>query len=379
MGESVMPKVSVVIPVYNVKQYLYQCLDSVVNQTLKDIEIICINDGSEDGSLAILKEYAAKDKRIVVLNQNNYGANNARNKGLDIVKGEFLSFLDSDDFFELDMLEKSYRQCLKDKADICIYRVNCFHEQTKRYTSADFAFNKKYMPKHTPFSYKDMPCYIFNAFQNWLFNKLFKTEMIVGGGISFQDVRRTTDLFFSCISLVTAKKITVLNEVLAYYRIGTLTSNQATNHKAPLDFYKAFSALKTRLIEMEIFNEVEQSFVNHALDGCIHNLNSLKTSESFSMLYNKLKNGYFDDLNITGHPESYFYLPHKYYEYLEIQQTPLVEYLFKKLKTTLSELDNRKIPRRFDIISYKVGRLLTYIPRKLLSPWKNTVRKALGD
>lgn len=93
-----MIKVSVIIPVYNVEKYLEECLDSIINQTLKEIEIICIDDGSTDSSLNVLENYKKKDKRIIVLQQQNLGAGAARNKGLDLARGKYLSFLDADDF-----------------------------------------------------------------------------------------------------------------------------------------------------------------------------------------------------------------------------------------------------------------------------------------
>ncbi len=91
------PKISVIIPIYNMEKYLKECLNSVINQTLKDIEIICVNDGSIDNSLTILKEYEKKDKRIKIINQKNSGVAIARNRAIDISKGQFIAFLDSDD------------------------------------------------------------------------------------------------------------------------------------------------------------------------------------------------------------------------------------------------------------------------------------------
>ena len=120
------PKVSVIIPVYNTEKYLRECLDSVVNQTLRDIEIICVDDGSTDNSLAILREYETKDSRIKVLTQENINAGAARNKGLSEATGEFLSFLDSDDFFEPDAIERMY-ECAKSRnAEIVVYQVSTF-------------------------------------------------------------------------------------------------------------------------------------------------------------------------------------------------------------------------------------------------------------
>ena len=113
-------KVSVIIPVYNVEKYLAQCLDSVLSQTLRDIEVICIDDGSTDNSLKILQKYAAKDKRVTVLQQKNKGAGPARNAGMKIAKGEFIAFMDSDDLYPSDKtLENMYKTAVKHKVSIC--------------------------------------------------------------------------------------------------------------------------------------------------------------------------------------------------------------------------------------------------------------------
>ena len=129
--QSIMVKVSVIIPVYNVEPYLKQCMDSVVGQTLKDIEIICVDDGSTDGSLDILREYAAEDNRIQIIEQKNAGAGAARNNGMRHATGKYLSFLDSDDFFEPRMLEKAYDLAEKDQADFVAYKSDQYHTEKK--------------------------------------------------------------------------------------------------------------------------------------------------------------------------------------------------------------------------------------------------------
>lgn len=115
-----MVKVSVIIPCYNVEDYLRECLDSIINQTLTDIEIICINDDSTDTTLKILKEYAKKDNRIIILNQNNKGSGIARNLGIKEAKGEFVAFMDSDDFYpDNDILETLYTKIKEHNVKIC--------------------------------------------------------------------------------------------------------------------------------------------------------------------------------------------------------------------------------------------------------------------
>ena len=111
------PKVSVIIPVYNVEQYLSRCLDSVISQNFNDMEIICINDGSKDASLRILEEYAGKDSRIVIIDKKNAGVSAARNDGIAAAKGEYLAFLDGDDFWEADCLAKIYQEAEHNHSD----------------------------------------------------------------------------------------------------------------------------------------------------------------------------------------------------------------------------------------------------------------------
>ena len=113
-----MIKVSVIIPVFNVEKYLNQCLDSVCAQTLKDIEIICINDGSTDNSYNLLCEYAKLDSRIIIINQSNKGVSSARNAGVKLARGEFLCFIDSDDYVDSDYLEKLYQSAVTNNCEI---------------------------------------------------------------------------------------------------------------------------------------------------------------------------------------------------------------------------------------------------------------------
>ena len=125
-------KVSVVMAVYNAERYLRQALGSVCAQTLKEIEIICVDDGSTDGSMEILKEFAGQDDRIKILQhlEKTDGAAAARNMGLQAAKGEYLSFLDADDWFEPDMLEKAYEKASLQELDVLIFDAYVYREAT---------------------------------------------------------------------------------------------------------------------------------------------------------------------------------------------------------------------------------------------------------
>ncbi|MBZ9570430.1 glycosyltransferase [Methanobrevibacter sp. TMH8] len=318
-----MPKISVILPVYNVEDYLKETLDSIINQTLKDIEIICIDDGSTDNSLKILEEYAEKDKRIIVLNQENSGAGVARNKGLKISKGEYLSFLDADDIFKPEMLEKAYEKSKKLSLDIINFGVNDFKDDISNLKRVPHDMNKKRLPKKEVFNYKDFPKYIFNTFQNWTWNKLFRKEFIEKNNIKFQEIHRTNDLLFTSKALIKAKRISILDIPLVNYRRNE-NSCQSNNHLYPKDFYYAFLELKNFLIEEGIFDDLKQSFVNFGVSGCLHNLNSLKTQESYRELYEFLHETGLKELSISEVPENYFY-EKKYLKIRDIEKYPLIK------------------------------------------------------
>ena len=271
-----MPKVSVIVPVYNVEKYLHECLDSVINQTLKDIEIICINDGSTDNSLKILREYEKKDNRIIVFNQKNKGGGAARNVGLAHAKGEFLAFLDGDDFYQDDFIEKMYTKAIETGSNIVVCAANGYNTINKESLFLSYSLRADLLPSKEIFNYKDIPNYIFNFGQNWNWNKIFNRQFIIDNKITFQEIYRTNDLLFTCKELVLANKITTIKESLVNYRIAQNTNCQSTNHLYPLDFYKAFKELRNFLIKVGKYTEVERSYLSWCIGGCVYNINSVK-------------------------------------------------------------------------------------------------------
>ena len=124
-----MPKISIIVPVYNVEKYLRKCVDSILNQTFKDFELILVDDGSIDTSGKICDEYNLKDNRIKVIHKENGGLSSARNAGLDIAQGEYIGFVDSDDWIELDMYEELYKICKENDTDVGIVGINCGMKQ----------------------------------------------------------------------------------------------------------------------------------------------------------------------------------------------------------------------------------------------------------
>ena len=125
-----MVEISVIIPVFNVETFLEECLNSIINQSFNDIEIICINDGSTDNSLEILKIYVSEDQRIKVINQKNSGQGFARKVGLKNANGNFILFLDSDDFLELNALELLYNNIQSNQSDVVLFKLIRYNHMT---------------------------------------------------------------------------------------------------------------------------------------------------------------------------------------------------------------------------------------------------------
>lgn len=195
-----MVKVSVIIPVYNVENYLKECLDSVCRQSLKDIEIICINDGSTDNSLNILKDYQKQDNRLKIFSQNNYGPGNARNVGMDNADGEYILFIDSDDYIRDDVIEQLYNISKEYDADFTLFKLLNFDNNTGETNPIkyfDIPFLKKY--DGATFNRFDLGEKLFNVSvtsPGKLFKRNFIDELRFPENIQFEDTPFIVEAIF---------------------------------------------------------------------------------------------------------------------------------------------------------------------------------------
>ncbi len=227
------PKVSVVLPVYNVAAYLPKCLDSLLNQTLKEIEIICVNDCSPDNSLEILKQYAAKDNRIKIIDQTNTGPGVARNNGIKAATGEYVGFVDPDDWAEPEMFAKMYTAAIEQNADIVECGVKIYNEKSgktkEKQGFAAVAANKG-------FCAADYPEYVFEGITSgW--NKLCRRAFLLENDIYYSDGRAAEDHYFSIAARLKAKTAVCLPDALYNYfvRASSLThSPSKVNLAVPL-------------------------------------------------------------------------------------------------------------------------------------------------
>lgn len=236
-----MAKVSIIVPVYNVEKYLRKCIDSLINQTLNDIEIICINDGSTDKSLKILKEYKNKDSRIILFNQENSGQSVARNRGIEIAKGEYLGFVDPDDWIDLDYYEKLYNAASTNDTDIAvggIIRVTGIKK--KKFLN----FEKETLTDNTKLKFElcDVPE------KSYIWNKIYKTQKLKEINLKFEEGRIFEDCIFTPQALFfLGKMVTVPNTYYYYLRRNNSTVKQRSQkanadsiyaHKKASEFIK---------------------------------------------------------------------------------------------------------------------------------------------
>lgn len=314
-----MVRVSIILTVFNTSRYLEQCLDSIVSQTFKDIEIICVDDGSTDESLKILKKYRDDDSRITLISQKNSGAGAARNQGLSIARGEYLSFLDSDDFFEPNMIEKAYGCCKDNNSDFCAFRSDTYTESNDSFVKTPWTIRKNLLPNKKIFSIKDVKKDVFKLFVGWAWDKLYSSEFIKENKIYFQEIRTSNDMFFVFSALVKAEKISVINDVLAHHRRGegTLATTRELSWQC---FHSALIKLKEQIHEWDVFDDVEKDFVNYCLHASLWNINSLSDEAKESLFY-KLKDEWFEEFGVNGRTSSYFYDKDEYKQYKQIMES----------------------------------------------------------
>lgn len=227
------PKISVVVPVYKVEQWLKECMDSLVNQTLKEIEIICVDDGSPDNCGKILDEYAEKDSRVKVIHQKNSGVQKARNAGLDIATGEYITFADSDDYLELNAYEVAYNYAKKDDVDILQFKYRQFYDGKDDYV------NKLDLSDSPVISLKE---YWQLEQSRTVWNKLFKFEIIQNNNIRFiPGIKPADDTCFSYSALGYVKKVKNIPAKFYNYRLRSDSICNAMNSdEVFINSYKMF-------------------------------------------------------------------------------------------------------------------------------------------
>lgn len=245
-------KISIIIPVYNVEKYLHECLDSIINQTFKDLEIICVDDGSTDKSSEILEEYEQKDKRFTVISQPNKGVSAARNRGMQQAKGKYIMFVDSDDYIASNACELIYNSAEEKRCDILLFPHYNFSASTCRDDGRLLDLYITLKDNTTTFKeYSDE----FLLTPSETHSKLYKTDFLRKYNLHWEtQIQYCEDRIFYINALIHAKAISILYKHLYYYRIDTFNSLSKNNRTILPHLYKVHNALKKILLESKVEN-----------------------------------------------------------------------------------------------------------------------------
>ena len=260
-----MPKISIIIAVYNVEKYLKQCLDSLVNQTLQDIEIIFTDDGSTDNSLNILKEYRQKDNRIKIIEQENQGPGIARNNALDIATGKYIMIVDPDDWLELDACELAYNQIEQNQNDLVIFDYKRFDETSGKFIDDGDKF----------YPYKDCidnphinvaeqkENFIQNAFA-W--QKIYNKKFLDNNSIRFLPKYLGEDAPFAALSIMQSTDISILNKPLYNYRVRSNSASYDTER------WNEHVSSKIFVLDYVISNNFKKNIISKYLEYLFNSL-----------------------------------------------------------------------------------------------------------
>ncbi len=335
-----MTKISVIIPYHNVEKYIEQSITSVINQTLNDIEIICINDFSTDSSEEIVRKYAQNDSRIKMLSTNKLsGQAHARNMGLDIAEGEYIGFVDSDDWVEAGMFEKMYNKAKLHDTDITMCLAKLYDDKTKEYSQNDY-YDLKNLEK---FKENSFNCYdtkdeILNI-NVVIWNKIYKNEFLKTAGEKFPDGFIYEDLPFFFGTYLKAKRVNIVWDWLYYYRQNRIYSTMQNIDKKVYDRIPMVSLTYNKLKEAPFYKEKETEILSWIIDDIFHRFTLLDEKYYKEYFYNMKK--FFSGFDLTEDEKSKLDVCYAYEEFLNILKNNYFDFgkfLIEKYKTT-----NKKI------------------------------------
>ena len=302
-------KVSIIIPVYNCEQYLEDCLQSVLTQTLRALEVICVDDGSTDDSYDILEEYKEKDSRIIVIHKENKGTGAARNDGLRLAKGECIGFVDPDDWVKPEMYERLYSLIKEKNLDIAMCMPDGFDEKNR--VNAPFPYfiddNFDIIPDDKIFNWRDISPF---KYPMCVWNKLYTKELFDKNNIDFAQGLDFEDHKVIFGALLAAEKIFFVREKLYVYRYNREGSVLTDNNRRLIDHIEIFNIVEDILKKTDTQTLLREDFLTYKVHNLLYYYSMIK-DEFKSEYYEQMKKS-LQDTNLSE--EEYKFLSEKYPE-----------------------------------------------------------------
>ncbi len=290
--------ISVIVPVYNCQQYLAECVNSILGQSFTDLELILVNDGSTDRSLEICEDYKNKDPRVVVIDKPNGGVSSARNAGMAVANGEFLSFIDGDDYIDKTMLEKLHRAAVNHKADLCICK-RIIPGKRQNY-GHDYPVGRAFDFSEREQNWKRL--YYQGDIETFVTNKLFSRSLIENAGVSFQKYPLFEDRLFLQQLYIYGCKMLYIAEDLYFYRVvegsavrrycGQRYEIVVKNFEYDLQLDAAYDRQRYKNAVFAQFADMVIGCINQEKNNSfsvqIQRFEQIRQSEQFSKLYTAL-------------------------------------------------------------------------------------------
>lgn len=299
--ENYSHKISVIMPVYNADDYIVEAIETVLSQTLEDFELICVDDGSTDKSVEIIKSFAKKDDRIKLFEMSHVGVSTARNKGLLKSQGEYIIFLDADDFYESTLLEKLYNTAKENNLDIVATDFDLYDNKKDRFIKSPEEEHGNIYAGGTVASKNEFPDFILQSTTGYVWNKLFRSAFIKEKEILFSpELYVFEDVYFVCCALSLADRVSRVQEVLVHHRIYQLQHRAKIFRKHYDQVPVVYLRVKEFLMRHGMYIPLSKSFLNFSASRCykIFNLLPVDKKDDF---WDLLHRGYADSLGWYRH------------------------------------------------------------------------------
>lgn len=290
---NVYPLVSIIVPIYNVEQYISRCVDSILSQTYNNIEVILINDGSTDGSRDVIEKYS-RDSRCLIIDKPNGGASSSRNMGINVAKGEYIYFIDSDDYITNTAVELLVNRMVETGADFCCYRIAFFSDSKTYISGQNFDYN----------IIEDKAAIVEDAFLSrnikispWA--KIFSASFLRNHTLKFKEGIINEDALFTMLCAVSANKVAFMNTVLyyAYQRPGSVSRN--LREESITSYFVVYSEMYSTLQRLNLLNQYSKylyaSITKQILYTLVQCGYRCVSYDSFCSLYNLLKGSLYMD------------------------------------------------------------------------------------
>lgn len=299
-------KVSVIMPIYNAGEYLSRAIGDVLSQTLSDIELICIDDGSTDDSFDILEDLHQTDERITLISEKNFGPSVARNKGLSHASGKYIMFLDADDMFEPTLIESLYRIAERDNLDVAVIGFDIFNDSQNKIFPAIDEPNAAIFHGGVVTSKNEHPDHILSSTTGYVWNKLFRASFLRDKKLTFDpDLYVFEDVHFTCCAMATAESVGMATGKLVHHRIYSEQSRATLFRKYYGQVPVVYAKIREFLMQRGMYIPLKKGYLNFSAGRC-YRIYNLLWNDGKERLWNLLHSQYCAELDWLNHDKADF-------------------------------------------------------------------------